>query len=106
MTETVEVVEVVQRAADWLDEIKPGWDRIIDIPTLNMMSSERCIAGQAFADDATRQNVDCGCLDPSGYCYITSRISRTGRTGLSGAFSGFRDSWVALILARREEVTP
>lgn len=44
----VNVRPEVRRGADWLDAVYPGWDKKIDLTTLNLFSCSRCVCGQLF----------------------------------------------------------
>lgn len=44
--------ECVAIAAEWMDEHYPGWAHRIDVGTLDMHDSSRCILGQAVDRDA------------------------------------------------------
>lgn len=48
MDETVETR--VARGAAWLDSVHPGWERRIDLASLDLASSCRCVIGQLFGD--------------------------------------------------------
>lgn len=41
-------VEEVAAGAQWLDENFPGWEREIDLGTLNLNSCQNCVCGQAL----------------------------------------------------------
>lgn len=42
----------IARGAAWLDENKPGWERLIDPSMLEMKEPCRCILGQVFEQEA------------------------------------------------------
>lgn len=47
-TEDKAVEARVARGAALLDEKHPGWDRLIDLETLDMTSGTRCVLGQLY----------------------------------------------------------
>jgi hypothetical protein len=50
MNESVQTV--VARGAAWLDMVRPGWEGLIVLDTLNIRSPYNCVAGQVFDPDA------------------------------------------------------
>lgn len=44
--------EQITAGAEWLDEFKPGWERLIEPATLSLESPCRCVLGQVFYDEA------------------------------------------------------
>jgi len=40
----------VRRGVEWLDEVRPGWDREIDLTDLALSSCARCIVGQLWPE--------------------------------------------------------
>ena len=42
----------VAAGATWLDIVRPGWDGLVVLDTLDMTSPHRCILGQVFDRDA------------------------------------------------------
>ena len=50
---TQNMIESVERGAQWLDEVRPGWHKQIDLSQLNLASCQLCVAGQVFADQVT-----------------------------------------------------
>lgn len=44
MTATIE--ERVAAGAAWLDETYPGWERVLDLGTLNLAEGAHCVLGQ------------------------------------------------------------
>jgi hypothetical protein len=42
--------ERVQRGAAWLDQHQPGWDKTIDIYSLDIQFTNCCVIGQIFGD--------------------------------------------------------
>jgi hypothetical protein len=64
--------ERVRRGAAWLDQVKPGWEQMIDIRQLNLRQFESCTIGQTFGS-LTSQNL---CVDrqfsiPMGFALDT-----------------------------------
>lgn len=60
----------VAAGAAWLDEVKPGWEREIDLGTLDLTQCHHCVCGQSLRDVAE----DAGVF--SGYDY--ARLLATG----------------------------
>ncbi len=52
MTTDQTLTEAVQRGCAWLDSVKPGWEREIDLDGLEMGSCRHCVLGQMFGDFA------------------------------------------------------
>lgn len=48
----------VARGAEWLDAINPKWYLSIDIKQLDLASSDSCICGQIFCEDALTTTVE------------------------------------------------
>lgn len=48
----------VKRGAAWLDANKPGWERVVSLPALDMASRYHCVLGQVFEQEA----------EAEGYC--------------------------------------
>lgn len=44
----VNVRPEVKRGAAWLDEVRPGWDKEIDLTKLELDSCADCVVGQLF----------------------------------------------------------
>lgn len=66
------------KAAAVLDQIKPGWENLIDTRSLSLASPTKCVLGQVFKEEADR-------LGGTGYMYglvyyheLTSFINGTG----------------------------
>jgi len=49
-------VKTVERGAALLDERKPGWDRKIDLDTLNLADGCNCVLGQVYGDRLARDD--------------------------------------------------
>lgn len=50
MTKTKELEKRVKRGVKWLNEVKPGWHKKIDLKTLNLKDAGVCVCGQLFED--------------------------------------------------------
>jgi len=46
--------EEIARGAAFLDEVRPGWERQIDIGTLELNACDQCVLGQVFGEEAER----------------------------------------------------
>lgn len=55
----------VARGAAWLDENHPGWERHIDLSTLDMSNCQHCIVGQALWAFAAKESYE----DTAGYFF-------------------------------------
>lgn len=100
------VAERVAAGAAFLDEHDPGWDQRIDLDSLDLDHTCKCILGQAFADETEWHN---RCYD-SGYDYAVNRFDLL-RGGADFGFDTSDDyepygplaaGWKRLITARRE----
>ena len=40
----------VRRGAEWRDEVRPGWDREINLAELNLQSCAKCVVGQLWPE--------------------------------------------------------
>lgn len=45
------VAQRVASGAAWLDEQKPGWERIVDLPKFKIEDGCRCVLGQVFEEE-------------------------------------------------------
>lgn len=43
--------ELVESGAAWLDEVKPGWEGLIDLAKFDISDGNACICGQVFMDE-------------------------------------------------------
>lgn len=57
----------VERGAAWLDETRPGWWREVDLATLDLGSSCRCVLGQVFEKDAALRSYN-------GFDYVVYKV--------------------------------
>jgi hypothetical protein len=103
---TVSTVRV-ERSAAWLDEVRPDWLNRVNLDALNMLSPERCIAGQVFADQPETPPCDCCLGHRSGYNAARKMLKAQGLDKNLYAFDSHEDhdAWVALITQRRNEQT-
>lgn len=51
---------MVREGAEWLDQVRPGWQDSVDTDRLDIGSGEWCVIGQVFADEGA-------CC---GWCYV------------------------------------
>lgn len=65
------VKERVANGARWLDENFPGWMDRINLETLDLNDSERCICGQVFKEEAA---VSSDWIIDSGYGYARRNL--------------------------------
>lgn len=42
----------VTRGAEFLDRVKPGWERLVDLAALDLSDGCRCVLGHVFAGEA------------------------------------------------------
>ena len=85
----------VERGAELLDREKPGWERKIDVETLDLSSCSECILGQAFRVNqhpAYRRALDILGVESSRYGFTP-----WGRQ----AWSNLTAAWRELIESRR-----
>src|SRR5258708_40306755 len=96
------IAERVARGAALLDEKMPGWAEHIDLDTLNLASSCRCVLGQLHPnleapDDAYLDglnHLDVSTTDDSGYGFDTSDED-------DDEYERLTTTWRELIEARR-----
>lgn len=50
------IQERVQRGAQWLDEVRPGWRDEINLKIFDISDCEVCVLGQVFATQAEAAN--------------------------------------------------
>lgn len=110
------LVDRVKAGAAWLDIKVPDWASRVDTATLSMVSSEHCVAGQVFREEAERTGMI------HGYSYLVHTY--TDDYVIPAALMGFalvypldpgddqddddawfrlRDLWIEEINARRTE---
>lgn len=53
----------VAKAAALMDRLAPGWERKVDLSTLDINSPEHCIAGQVFAETVEERAGFCRLLE-------------------------------------------
>lgn len=71
----------VAAGAEWLDENFPGWEREIDLGTLNITDCQECICGQSLRKVAAKAGAW------SGYDYAKVLNSSIGENGIKWARS-------------------
>ncbi|MGH9316350.1 MAG: hypothetical protein ACRD1P_04510 [Thermoanaerobaculia bacterium] len=96
MTETPE--DCVRRGAAYLDEHRPGWEKRVDLDTLDMSSPRHCVLGQAYAEEGAA-------LGMTGFDYVVERARSRPRVASFG-FDGWgadllEAAWSAEIIKRR-----
>ncbi len=98
MTDTIE--QRVAAGAAWLDEHEPGWERRIDLATLDLASSCRCVLGQLFAGKVSAHG--------SGYFWALDQgLEGTEELGFCAPlvedhrdWPSLDEAWIALIKER------
>ncbi len=50
MNKIKELEKKVERGIKWLDKVKPGWHKKINLEVLNLNNSSVCVCGQVFGD--------------------------------------------------------
>lgn len=105
---------IVARCAAELDRVKPGWETLVDIETLCIFDSKRCILGQVFREEAEEVGASSGydyALDiwhhgswaaPLTHVERESKMVASGSTKWSGFWSpATKSEWIELINDRR-----
>ncbi len=98
----------VERGAQYLDRINPGWDRKIDLGNFSIGTYERCVLGQLHPGGGYQKGVAVLGLTPWEACkcgFDLFPLSRWPSWRLIGTRSGFdylNECWKSLILARRQ----
>ena len=100
-TEIEKIPARVARGASWLDAKSPGWERKIDLGTLDISSPTQCVCGQTIgwdkalplALDSTMGTVDHG-FALAGDIIVTQGIAQ------SYAWEVLTAAWVSLIKDR------
>jgi hypothetical protein len=74
MSETITptIRERIEKGAAWLDSVKPTWRDLIDIDSLDLGDTERCVLGQVFHDEYLAAD-EKNCL-VSGFGYVDQRV--------------------------------
>ena len=100
----------VERGAAWLDKVRPGWEREVDLALLEMSLGCRCILGHITG--FTDRQMDGLCLHETGYGLVTSVIEAAGFDGdlwarrhgfdaPSGVeFDALEEAWISLVKDR------
>lgn len=95
------VEERVAAGAEWLDANEPGWERRVDLASLELHNACRCVLGQVFNDraEAVQQGDNPQCVE-TGWDYALDivRMPSTAPLGFS-IFSGGQgaaEQWAAL----------
>lgn len=80
------LIEQVTAGAAWLDENYPGWERKIDLGSLDLRSCSNCVCGQSLRDLAETLNY------ANGYYYAFK--SRGFQWAVDHGFAvSIRDGW-------------
>ena len=96
---TAETVEArVARGAAWLDSEQPGWERRIDLATLDLQDSCRCVLGQVFGTE----------LHHDGFRWALSNLTVPAVIGLgfdeppfaAPSWEELDEAWIALLKER------
>jgi hypothetical protein len=66
--------ERVALGAQWLDSIVPGWETRINVDTLELKSSFRCICGQVFRGAAISEDDENAEEETSGFQYACQTL--------------------------------
>jgi hypothetical protein len=79
------VEERVANGARWLDENFPGWEKRINIKTLDLENGQSCICGQVFkrkaANWSKKEHIDY--RDGDGYVYAYSTLFSEANSWIS-----------------------
>lgn len=86
-------IDRVTRGAAWLDEIEPGWERKLDLSTLDINDPNQCVCGQVFMSKVSSKHLN-------GYGY--AREFLTAGQSYDSGFVLLRDgdTWVELVKQR------
>lgn len=104
------VKQRVERGARWLDENFPGWEGRIDLDTLELSSSEQCICGQVFKQEAATvhgatQAMGAWTSVATGFDYAYKSLFTEANSWISGLVSDPVPTSEAQIL-RKKDMTP
>lgn len=64
----------VENGAKWLDYVKPGWHKLIDLSGLDMQKGDACICGQVFMEEVNLFNMLNDKDIDHGYAYFTLHL--------------------------------
>lgn len=102
------IAERVQAGCEYLDEIRPGWEHLIDLGSLNLHSCTDCVVGQLAGPDA---DLGIAALDDGknvwdddkypadlGFDITDDEVKRAPEFG--SRYAGLTDVWKQAIRAR------
>jgi hypothetical protein len=102
MSDTIEAR--VARGAAWLDSVHPGWERRIDLSTLDLALGCRCVLGQIWADKATAHQTGFGWarkLLPDDEESLVTPATAHGFAGVgTREVRALDEAWIALLKER------
>jgi len=81
------IAERVARGVSWLDSTLPGWDGRVDLSSLVMSSSDRCVLGQVFRTASTRKWADYSYLNGYEYAQVAYKYAPMSSLGFAASFS-------------------
>lgn len=91
---TRQIQAAIQKAMVALDQVKPGWESLVDLDKLSMISLSHCVLGQVFKEEAAASERIWG----FGYGNDALKGIYNDRIGV---FANYKNEWKAAITARR-----
>lgn len=85
----------VRREAEWLDTVRPGWAKLIDIDTLSLTSGATCVLGQVFRREAEKSRY----YFSTGWDYARTRYASVDNNS-AFQLSHYEGAWVREVRAR------
>ena len=83
-----------------MDEVKPGWEKDINLEILDMYSGSKCIIGQSFPEEWFSEAVERLRIDPDDYGFSADRIMDSFRASGTYVYSMLTGIWSDIITDR------
>ena len=108
LAEAVNEIRRVAAGAEWLDTVAPGWERKLDLGTLDLKSTTQCVCGQLFMTPVVEmlRLEDSQAKFGSGYGFVLYFAWKADPDNFGawiashGFGTGTGDAWVALVKDR------
>jgi hypothetical protein len=92
----VSQLKTVERGAEFLDEHVPGWEKLVDLNTLDLSDGCKCVVGQVV-----RPRRKGNFFDKLRRLGIPNEGHKLGFMGGHATFPRLTEAWVVEILRRR-----
>jgi hypothetical protein len=111
VSSTSSAINAAALGAAWLDSYKPGWNTLVNVETLSMITSDRCILGQVFLDEAEKEFQEYIRVHGpeyaylrSGYAYAADVLAELDMSEYDHGFNTLYGNWSKLESAWTEEI--